>query len=817
MLKNPFPSNSFRQLKNFLIILGRPLLHLLLSILYGVSIMSAIILRLTVQSIKLIPYTLSQIKTAFQLLFSLANHWLVQKKPKLALSLQIPTRFLLPIKKPKIHWRIPSKKILSLVSALVTVITLLSIALSLILKDLPNPDKLKTREQIVSTKIYDRNGQLLYKIFKNENRTLVDLESIPPHLIEATIAIEDKDFYKHAGYSYTGILRALRHTLLQNRTEGGSTITQQLVKNTLLTKEKTLKRKIKEIILAVLVETHFSKDEILTMYFNEVGYGGAAYGVEEASQMYFGKSVQRLTLAEAALLAGLPAAPTRYSPFGTHPELAKFRQHEVLRRMAEEGYITIEQAENAKTEKLSFAPQKTDIKAPHFVMYVKELLVEKFGEQLVEQGGLEVITSLDLNIQNLAQKAVAEEVDRLAKLNITNGASLVTIPATGEVLAMVGSRDFFDFEKDGQVNVTLRPRQPGSAIKPVNYAVALENGFTAATILSDTPITYQFPGQPPYSPQNYDGTFHGRLTLRDALANSYNVPAVKTLSVFGVEKMIERGEKMGISTWQEKNRYGLSLTLGGGEVKMTDLAVVYGSLANSGLRVDLAPILQVTDYRGKVLMKYACSSTGNYKQPKIAQAQAAEEITCNKTQVVSPEVAFILTNILSDNNARAPAFGRYSILNIPNHEVAVKTGTTQNLRDNWTIGYTKDLLVATWVGNNDNSPMSYVASGITGASPIWNTIMRSLLANQPPHRFEPPSSVKKVAICPVTGTLPCETCLGRPEYFIPGTEPTKACIPMKDSEDDQEKNQENINNETLKRRVEKRINYESFDSILNGI
>lgn len=747
--------------RKLLIFLGRPLFHAFLIAIYTAFILVAILARAIIRLIELVEAAISIVSKA-----RLKNLLQILKTP-IKFKLQLPA-LRRPTITPKFY----------LIAALLLITTAtLAAAFALVVKTLPSPDKLKTREQIVSTKIYDRNGNLLFKIFKNENRTLVELEDIPPYLIEATIAIEDSDFYKHAGYSYRGILRAIRHTIVEGKVQGGSTITQQLVKNALLTPEKTITRKVKEIILAILAEIRFSKDELLTMYFNEVGYGGSAYGAEEAAQMYFNKSVQDLSLAESALLAGLPAAPTSYSPFGTNPELAKLRQHEVLRRMAEDGYITIEQAEQAKEEKLTFALPKTDIRAPHFVMFVKNILVEKFGDQVVEQGGLEVVTSLDLNIQNLAQKVVKDEVDRLRNLNISNGAALVTKPATGEILAMVGSRDFFDFASDGQVNVTIRPRQPGSAIKPINYAVALENGFTAATIIDDTPITYHIPGQPPYSPKNYDSTFHGKLTLRQALANSYNVPAVKTLSSFGVERMIDKGEKMGITTWNNPNRYGLSLTLGGGEVKMVDLATAYGSLANSGFRVDLAPILKVTDYRGRLLYEYTCSQTPLPKRDELAHA--ANEVPCEKEEVVSPEVAFILTDILSDRNARARAFGIHSMLNIPGHQVAVKTGTTQNLRDNWTIGYTTELLVAAWVGNNDNTPMSYVASGITGASPIWNNIMNSLLANQPAHSFSRPETLITKNICPITGTLPCgDICPGQPEYFIPGTEPTKACIPQ---------------------------------------
>jgi len=626
------------------------------------------------------------------------------------------------------------------------------------LKTLPNPNQLVTRQPILTTKIYDRNGNLLYKIYRKENRTLVKLQELPLHLIQATVAVEDAEFYSHHGFSPKGIIRAALRNLKGDKLYGGSTITQQLVKNTLLSPERTVTRKIKEIILAVLVETKFSKDEILQMYLNEVGYGGAAYGVEEAAQMYFGKSAKNLTLAEAALLAGLPASPTSFSPFGAYPGKAKERQLLVLQRMRQEGFISEEEEKRAAAEELHFASPKTDIKAPHFVMYVKDLLVQKYGERMVEEGGLEVKTTLDLEIQEFAQKVVSEEIKKLRSLKINNGAALVTKPATGEILAMVGSQDYFNLQNDGNVNVTLRPRQPGSAIKPIMYSLALENGFTPATIIPDTPITYKIPGQPPYSPKNYDNRFHGNVPLRVALASSYNVPAVKVLAALGVEKMITRGREMGITTWEEPNRFGLSLTLGGGEVKMVDLAVAYGVLANMGKRVDLNPILEVKDSKGNTLEKFA-----------IRNSQFA---------IFSPEVAYILTDILSDNTARAPAFSTHSWLNIPEHpSVAVKTGTTQNLRDNWTVGYTPDFLVAVWVGNNDNRPMSYVASGITGASPIWNKITSYLLKNLPDKKFPRPPSIVEVKICVPTGSLPCEGCpLVREEIFIKGTEPKTHCF-----------------------------------------
>ena len=396
-------------------------------------------------------------------------------------------------------------------------------------------------------------------------------------------------------------------------------------------------------------------------------------------------------------------------------------------------------------------------------MYVKQLLAEKYGETLVNQGGLEVRTSLDLELQNQTQEIVTQEVNKLARLRIGNGAALVTNPQTGEILAMVGSKNYFDFAHDGQVNVTVRPRQPGSSIKPLTYSVALERGKTPYSIIEDSPVTYHNPGSPPYSPKNYDGKYHGRVTLKQALASSYNIPAVKTLAEVGISNVIDKGQAMGISTWTDRSRFGLSLTLGGGEILMTDMAEVYGTFANYGYTVDLNPILEVVDSRGAILYQNNC---------------ALERTNCPRRPNLDPRVAYQLNDILSDNNARTPAFGPRSVLQIPNQQVAVKTGTTNNLRDNWTIGYTQDRLVAVWVGNNDNTPMSYVASGITGASPIWNNIIRLTLDDQHPHHFPTPDGLMTVKICVQTGTLTCQGCpITIDAQFLPGTQPTQACNP----------------------------------------
>lgn len=625
-----------------------------------------------------------------------------------------------------------------------------------IFRGLPSPRDLTKREPEVSTKIYDRNGNLLYNIYKDKNRTIVPLSAIPPHVRLATLAAEDAEFYSHPGFSVRGIFRALMQDLKTGSAQGGSTITQQLVKNALLSPEKTLTRKVKEVVLSVEVEATYTKDQILEMYLNEVSYGGAAYGIQEAAKQYFGKDVSQLNLAEAAFLAGLPKSPTYYSPFGQNPDLAFERQREVLKLMRINRYITDAQEQEALNERLTFVPNRTEIKAPHFVMYVRQLLVDKYGEDMVEKGGLEVTTSLDLSTQKMAEEVVGSEVDKLRGLNVGNGAALVINPQTGEILAMVGSKDYFDVANDGNVNVTLRLRQPGSSIKVVNYAYALAHGYTPASIIDDSPITYVTPGSPPYSPVNYDGKFRGNISLRSALAQSRNIPAVKVLASYGVSKMVEQGRSMGITSWDDPSNFGLSLTLGGGAVKMIDLARVFATVANSGKRPELMPILQVKDYKGRVLEK-------NSPQTE---------------QIVDPRVAFLLTDILKDNYARAPEFGLNSYLVVRDHpEVAVKTGTSNDLRDNWTVGYNQDFLVATWVGNNDNSPMSRIASGVTGASPIWNMIMSAVLADKPSIDWRAPDGVSKVNICSITATLPCDACPTKQEWFLDENRPTAACTP----------------------------------------
>jgi len=648
-----------------------------------------------------------------------------------------------------------------------------------VLKDLPSVSDLATRSQPVSTKIYDRNGILLYTIYKDYNRTPIPLSEIPVQVRLSTLAIEDAEFYSHPGFSLRGIARALYKNWKKGQITGGSTITQQLVKNTLLTPEKTLTRKLKEIILAIKVEKTFTKDQIFQMYLNEVGYGSTAYGIQEGARLYFGKNVENLTLGEAALLAGIPKSPTQYSPFGAYPENAKIRQKEVLHLMEVNKYITQEQKIEAEKEDLAYAENKTDIKAPHFVMHVRDLLEKKYGAEVVAQGGLEVRTTLDYNIQRLAENAVSTEVEKLTKLNVTNGAAVVLNPQSGEIIAMVGSRNYFDQAKDGNVNVTTSLRQPGSSIKIINYAYALSNGYTPASILDDSPVTFVIPNQEPYTPKNYEGGYRGKLTLRSAFAESRNIPAVKVLNSYGVKNMIELGQKMGITTWNNPQNYGLSLTLGGGDVKLLDLAYVYATVANYGNFPEPVSILKITA-NGELLEEAGCSEK-NIPFTDIANATGSAlainvNDNCKTREVLKPEVAYLITDILRDNPARAPSFGTNSQLVIPKHpEVAVKTGTSNNLRDNLTIGYTQKYVVAVWVGNNDNSPMSRIASGVTGASTIFNNIMSGLLANEESLAWNVPAGLVQLPICQYTGSLACQGCPVKMEWFLESNKPAYAC------------------------------------------
>ena len=615
-----------------------------------------------------------------------------------------------------------------------------------IARDIPNPRKLSTFEYPESSQIFDRNGKLLYEIYADQNRVSVKLDQVPESLKMATLATEDANFYKHWGFDMRGIMRGLYMTVFKKRLQGGSTLTQQLVKNALLTQERTIERKIREAILTVATEVLYSKDQILEMYFNQTPYGGTLWGVEAAAKGIFDKHVKDLSLAESALIAGLPGSPSRYSPFA-HPDAAKARQELVLRRMLEQKWINEEQFKKARMEKLNYAFDSEGIRAPHFVFYIKEQLVEKYGNKKVSEGGLKVTTTLDLDIQNYAQTAVASEIAKLTKYRVSNGAVVITEPKTGQILAMVGSKDYMSEDIDGKYNVTTAMRQPGSSIKPLNYAVGLETGkVTAASIFNDGPVCFPQVNQKAYCPTNYGYHYYGVQTLRNSLASSLNIPAVKMLKLNGLEAFVASASAMGISTFKDPSQYGLSLTLGGGEVMMTDMATAFGVFANSGVRQDLSSILKVIDRNGETIDSY-----------KYVPGE----------RVLSRETSYLIQSILSDDGARSMVFGRGSMLNIKGHpEVAVKTGTTNDLRDNWTIGFSPDYVTVVWVGNNDNSKMSGIASGTTGASPIWHNIMTELMKDLPVKKWTLPAEMVGINVCNLTGFLPPEGgCDSHFEYF----------------------------------------------------
>ncbi len=630
--------------------------------------------------------------------------------------------------------------------------------------NLPSPDKIVRREGF-STKILDRNGKVLYDIYADQRRTPVPLDEIPVYLRQATVAIEDKNFYKHQGFDPSGIFRAIFNIVFRGRLQGGSTLTQQLVKNVLLTPERTIFRKIREFILAIQIERRYSKDEILQMYLNEAPYGGTAWGVEAAAEVYFGKKVKELSLVESAILAGLPQRPSVYSPYSSTPKAYIGRTKQVLRRMREDGYITKEQEQAAieELERVEFQERGASFKAPHFVQYVQKILEERYGERVVEQGGLRVTTTLDLELQEEAQEIVRQEIEKVKNLKISNGAAVILNPETGEILAMVGSRGFNDPEIDGQVNVTMALRQPGSAIKPITYVTAFKKGFTASTLLMDVPTS--FPGgagQPEYKPVNYDGKYRGPVQVRFALGNSINVAAVKMLALVGIRDTLQTAYDLGINslepTKETLNRVGLSLTLGGGEVRLIELTAAYSAFMNKGYKVEPVAILKVEDHSGKVL----------------------EEIKPKKgKKVLTEEEAFLIYDILSDNEARKEVFGPNSLLNIPGRDVAVKTGTTNDKRDNWTIGGTPQVVVGVWVGNNDNSPMQQVASGVTGASPIWRKILMSALEGKPNITVDMPSGIVTASVDLVSGYAAHDGFPSRTEYFIKGTQPGEDPVHVK--------------------------------------
>ncbi len=614
------------------------------------------------------------------------------------------------------------------------------------INSLPNISLVENNRASLSSHIYDRNGKMLYEVYRDQNRTPVHLSDLPMYVKQATIAVEDREFYSHNGISiFGGMLRAVRETVLKKQLQGGSTITQQLVKSALLTPERTFDRKIKEVLLALLVERKYTKDQILEMYLNQVPYGGTAWGIEEAAKMYFGKSAKELILPEAALLAGLPQAPSTYSPY-SNPSAAKQRQKSVLLSMVHERYITQKKYNEAIATQLNYRQPNASIRAPHFVFYVKNQLEQEFGPRMVQEGGLNVYTTLDYSMQKTIEQILSEEIDSLQTLQVGNGAVLVTQPSTGEILAMVGSKDFFE-GNSGAFNVTTGYRQPGSSIKPITYTLALKRGITAASLVADVPTKFYVSSSESYSPVNYDSKFHGLIPVRYALANSYNIPAVKMLEYVGVGNFIGFANRMGITTWEsQRDRFGLSLTLGGGEVTMLEMATAYGTIRNLGIRKDLTPFRSVQNSIGQELYRASNSDV----------------------RAISEEEPFIVSDILSDNVARTWAFGPNSVLNFGNGLVSVKTGTTDYKKDNWTIGYTRptvenqttDVLVTVWVGNNDNTPMNpTLTSGITGAAPIWRRVMDKLVSSK---------FLSEQLLIP-SGVETKKCYFGRTEYFVRGT------------------------------------------------
>lgn len=619
----------------------------------------------------------------------------------------------------------------------------------------PLPGNLNAYVPEPSTRIYDRYERLLYEIVgPGGRRATVPLAGIPLALRQATIAAEDDTFYHNPGIDPLAILRSAWLDIRSGQPEyGGSTITQQLVRNILIPPAerdaKALDRKLREAALAIQLNARMSKDQILALYLNNIYYGNLSYGVQAAAEAYFGRPVADLDLAQCALLAGIPQGPSLYDPL-SDPGPALARRREVLHLMRRDGYITAQQEQLANAEPLDLAAPGTGIRAPHFVLYVTSLLEKAYGRNALEEGGLQVTTTLDLNLQQAAQAAVRQHVAQLAKdHNVHDGALVAMDPATGQILAMVGSANYADRKIDGAVNVALAPRQPGSAIKPFTYAAAFARDYTPATVVDDAPTAFPTRQGVPYLPQNYDLQFHGPVTLRTALANSYNIPAVKVLDHVGIPAMLAVAHAAGITTMNDVDRYGLSLTLGGGEVRLLDLTDAYATFDTGGVHHDPVAILKVTDARGRVLQAW---------QPTPGR------------RAVSPQVSYLITSILSDNNARLPEFGQDSPL-LLDRPAAAKTGTTTDFHDNWTVGYTPDLVAGVWVGNADNTAMRDV-SGIAGAAPIWHDFMETALRNLPPRPFAQPPGIVHEAICPGTGLPPDAQCPDRfDEVFIAGTQP----------------------------------------------
>ncbi|MBI3273624.1 MAG: penicillin-binding protein [Candidatus Colwellbacteria bacterium] len=619
-----------------------------------------------------------------------------------------------------------------------------------IVRDLPNPERISDRDVAESTKIYDRTGRvLLYEVHGEEKRTVIPLESVKKHVISATLAAEDIHFYRHKGIDWRGIARAFIKNLVKGDiSQGGSTITQQLIKNSIFTKERTYTRKFKEAILAIVMEKKYSKEKILELYLNQIPYGSNAYGIEAAAETFFAKDAKDLSISESALLAALPKAPTYYSPYGLHKEDLKIRRNWILERMAESEFISKEEATGAEKEPIDVAPPKQQsIRAPHFVMYVRSYLNDVYGEGFVEKGGLKVITTLDWELQEIAESAVREGSKRNEELVQAANASLVAIdPKTGDIVSMVGSRDYWgspipdgcdpgiNCRFDPYTNATISARQPGSAFKPFVYATAFKKGYTPDTVLFDVPTEFnplcnpdgtagphiKNPEDECYHPQNYDNTFRGPVTLRQAIAQSLNVPSVKLLYLAGVKESIETAKSMGISTLGSPERYGLTLVLGGAEVSLLEMTSSFSAFSQDGIRHPHNAILRIENSDGITL----------------------EEKKESSIPVVDTEIARVINDVLSDNNARIPVFNPRSSLYFEDYDVAVKSGTTQDYRDAWVIGYTPTIAAGVWVGNNNNTPMNQGGLSVMVAGPIWHTFLEAALRKSPPEQFIPPERKK---------------------------------------------------------------------------
>lgn len=639
--------------------------------------------------------------------------------------------------------------------------------------DLPDIDELEAGQALPSTRIYDRNGRLLYEIVDlyGGSHRVVPLSAMATCLPAATVATEDANFYSHPGVDVEGIARALWINVRGGEVRaGGSTITQQVARNLLLTKQpasdRTVRRKLRESILAIRLTNEYSRDDILTLYLNQTYYGNLAYGVEAASRVYFGKHPSSLSLAECALLAGLPQAPAQYNPL-TNPETAKARQEIVLDLMVKHGKITEAEAEQAKREPLSFSASTFDILAPHFVAAVWTQLERDFADELYT-GGLEVYTTLDLNWQQASERITQQHLEYLnnppdgkPSANARNAAVVAMDPQTGEIYTMLGSPDYFDATIDGNVNAALAPRQPGSALKPFTYALAfdpsLATPWTPATMVLDVHTPFVTRRYESYAPANFGLVEHGPVLVREALASSYNIPAVAALDYVGVETLIDLCTRLGITTLGDISRFDLALTLGGGEVRLVELTAAYGAFANGGYSIEPVYIREVRNKDGDVIYQWE-----------------APELT---HQEMDPRVVFLINDILADPNARIPSFTTNSPLNVGSEMVAAKTGTTTDFRDNWTIGYTPELVVGVWVGNADNTPMQNV-SGISGAGPIFNSFMRQLLderpGTMPSPSFEVPEGIVAATVCETSGLLPTQHCpYTIQEWFIEGTVPTE--------------------------------------------